>query len=218
MSEFGLKYRFCLFSQSIRNDFGSALPDVPEDPGRSQRVGLGGLSAELKGLASEKRGGAEAAWWFTLIEDDPCDLLGLDASSQVCRGAGRQMWGPLCPPRPMEGSEAAQCLSVYCVCVCCLDYYFGRRLMWRGSTHMRSQFAHWPRIYAFLLSGFVRSVLVMCGPACATLVNYQQLKKKKRKETLSTIITRRLTKPRTIPLKLYFYLIIMQIDKGCKCR
>lgn len=124
-----------------------------------------------QGEASEKRGGViEAArerlmvhinWgWFVWSTGSGC-------SSQVCRGAGRQMWGPLCP---LQGQSRAvrrlrNSLSVQYVCafvemrcgwgeqttcfsfllishLLCLDYYFGKKPMKKRCINICSQFAH----------------------------------------------------------------------------
>lgn len=130
------------------------------------------------GEASEKRGGViEAArerlmvhinWgWFVWSTESGC-------SSQVCRRAGRQMWGPLCPSRANAeqwGDWEMVCPSRMCVCVwggveggqttcfsfplishlLCLDYHFGRRPVRRRCINICSQFARWPRSSMSLL-------------------------------------------------------------------
>jgi len=145
----------CLFSQSIHNNISWPHPTVLRNRSRGRCVKLIGPSTELEGMPRRRGvgGGIEAAskrlmvhvnWGWSVWS------VGSGCGSQVCRGPGRQMWGPPSPSRAKGeqwGGWEMICLSSVCVCVLmdvwrwlttcfsfplkshllCLDYYFGRR-------------------------------------------------------------------------------------------
>lgn len=142
----------------------------------------------------EKRGGSEkreggSAWWFTLIEDDSCDVQRLDAARPVCPGPGRQMWGPLFLLQGLKGAVrrlrnglsvqgggGKGLLLVWCPPflslishLLCLDYYFGKDHGRKGALtcahHLLLGSARWLTVCfcCILMYVCVVSVLPQCN-------------------------------------------------------